>query len=117
MCGNRKEFGYPALFADDGVIWKRGRNVEYITKKIQEAMLEVEGWALEWGFRFSVSKTKAVIFTKRIKPVGIDLRLYGEKLEMVESFKYLGTVFDKRLTWGGQIEAIVSNVSNDHTLI
>lgn len=43
-----------SLFADDGALWKRGRNVPYIVRKVQEAIDEVERWALMWGFRFSV---------------------------------------------------------------
>ena len=42
------------LFTDDGASWKRGRHVPYIVRKVQEAIDEVERWALMWGFRFSV---------------------------------------------------------------
>ena len=42
------------LFADDGALWKRGGNVPYIVRKVQEAIYEVERWALMWGFSFSV---------------------------------------------------------------
>lgn len=35
-----------SLLADDGAIWKRGRNVGFIgKKKIQEAFFKVETWA------------------------------------------------------------------------
>ena len=47
-----------ALFADDGAVWKRGRNVEFIVSKMQEAISNIEKWAFEWGFRFSVNKSK-----------------------------------------------------------
>lgn len=53
------------LFADDGVMWKKGRNVEYIVRKMQEAIGKVECWGREWGFRFSVAKTKVVCFSQR----------------------------------------------------
>jgi hypothetical protein len=39
-----------SLIADDGALWKWGRNVPYIVRKLQEAIDEVE----QWGFRFSV---------------------------------------------------------------
>lgn len=51
-----------SLFADDGVIWKHGRNVDFIVRKMQAAITEVEKWSYQWGFRFSVEKTKTVIF-------------------------------------------------------
>ena len=52
------------LFADDGALWKRGRNVPYIVRKVQEAIDEVERWALMLGFRFSVEKSQTVFFTR-----------------------------------------------------
>ena len=41
-----------SLFADDGSLWKRGSNKNYIVKKIQEAINQVEDWGKRWGFRF-----------------------------------------------------------------
>lgn len=49
------------LFADDGVTWKRGRNVD------SEAIRKVEAWALEWGFRFSVAKKRQLFFSLKGK--------------------------------------------------
>lgn len=38
-----------SLFADDGALWKRGRNINHITAKIQEAVNVVE--TLFMGFQ------------------------------------------------------------------
>ncbi len=46
-----------SLFADDGVIWKRGHNVGYL-KQMQSALDKLQEWAEKWGFRLSVTKTK-----------------------------------------------------------
>ena len=48
-----------------GPLWKRRRNVKFIVMKLQEAIDEVERWALMWGFRFSIEKTQTVFFTRR----------------------------------------------------
>lgn len=55
------------LFADDGALWKRGRNVPYIVRKVQEAIDEVERWAL-------------MFCTRRKVRDEVCLRLYEEKL-------------------------------------
>ena len=39
-------FGF-SLFADDGTLWKRGRNIKHITEKIQEALNKI----MDWGSR------------------------------------------------------------------
>lgn len=95
-----------SLFADNGAIWKRGRKISFVVKKIQEAIGKVEEWSLKWGFRFSVSKTKAMLFTrKRIND--IQLRMYSQDIERVKHFKFLGLWFDERLTWSTHIQRII----------
>ena len=44
----------------------RGNGV-YVSKKMQEALGVLEEWPKAWGFRFSVAKTKSMLFLgKRI---------------------------------------------------
>lgn len=54
-----------SLFADDGAIWKRGRNMEFVVKKVQEAVNEVEEWSLNWGFKLSVEKSQSIFLQER----------------------------------------------------
>ncbi|XP_061589575.1 large ribosomal subunit protein eL8-like [Cololabis saira] len=69
-----------SLFADDGAVWKRGRNIEYLMREMQRALDKVQGWADKWGFRLSVAKSNYVIFGRK-KTVGrLGLGLYGEQL-------------------------------------
>lgn len=96
-----------SLFADDGALWKRGRNIMYIHGKIQEAITQVEQWAADWGFKFSVEKTNVVVFTrKRVLPE-MSLKMYGRDLERVKVFRFLGIIFDEKLVWNEHIKKIV----------
>lgn len=54
-----------SLFADDGALWKRGRNMDYVVGKVQGAVDKVVEWGKEWGCRFSVEKPK--VFSLLIK--------------------------------------------------
>ena len=45
-----------SLFADDGALWKRGRNVDYVLRQAQVALDSVVAWGDKWGFRVSASK-------------------------------------------------------------
>ena len=57
FCKVEGAFGL-SLFADDGAIGKRGRNVEFILKQIQRALVSVEEWGNTWCFEISASKSK-----------------------------------------------------------
>ncbi|XP_061909335.1 uncharacterized protein LOC133653724 isoform X1 [Entelurus aequoreus] len=99
-----------ALFADNGVMWKRGRNTNHIEKKIQKAVNKVQEWGTAWGLRFSVGKTKVIHFTKRKVQNKIQIKLYGENIEEVQAFKYLGIWFDKNINWSTHISKIVEKI-------
>ncbi len=92
-----------ALFADDGALWKRGRNMGYLTRKMQEAIDIVVEWGYNWGFRFSIEKTQSVFFTRKRVQEGLKLRKYGRDLEKVGTFTFLGIILDSRLTFADHI--------------
>uniref|UniRef100_A0A8C2HUK7 Uncharacterized protein n=1 Tax=Cyprinus carpio TaxID=7962 RepID=A0A8C2HUK7_CYPCA len=96
-----------SLFADDGAIWKRGRNIAFMVKKVQEAIKVVEEWSYRWGFKFSVDKTKIMFFTRKKVGGEVNLKLYNQVLERVKSFKFLGLWFDERVTWAMHIQKIL----------
>lgn len=47
-----------------------------------------------------------MIFTKKKKMEQINLKLYEQRLERVTEFKYLGLIFDEKLTWKRHIKKI-----------
>ena len=95
-----------SLFADDGALWKRGRNVEYVARKLQEGTDRVVSWGLRWSFRFSVEKSKVMFFGRKKIREGIRLMMYGRSLERVDSFSFLGVIFDRGLTWRNHIDSV-----------
>ena len=54
-----------SLYADDGAVWKRGRNLAYCQKKLQAGTKTVEQWSNKWGFKLSVAKTQVICFSRR----------------------------------------------------
>ena len=93
-----------ALYADDGAIWVRGRNERLVTGKIKEAIGKVEEWSYNWGFKLSVSKSCYMLFTKKRSVGDQNLKLYGENMERVDHFKYLGIWLDEKGTWKIHVE-------------
>lgn len=94
-------------FEDDGAMWKRGRNITHVVNKMQPAVDIVKKWALKWGFRISVDKTKVMFFTRRNINQEFKIRIYSKELERIDHFKYLGIWFDKWSTWAVHIQKMI----------
>ncbi|XP_060782170.1 uncharacterized protein LOC132889552 isoform X2 [Neoarius graeffei] len=97
-----------SLFADDGALWVKGRNVPFILRRLQGELNVVEKWAGKWGFKISVSKSKYVFFSRTRKKWDMSLTLYDSPIERVESFKYLGVWFDSKLNWNIHISKVIA---------
>ena len=66
-----------------------------------------ENWSNKWGFRFSVSKTKAMIFTSRKKLESRNkVKIYNQDIVYVNQFKFLGLIFDNKFTWNDHVNYI-----------
>ncbi len=95
-----------SLYADDGALWIRGRNISYVNKKIQAAIVEVEKWTNKWGFKLSVTKTQVICFSRQHKIIPLSLKLYGQPMEQVKAVRFLGVWFDGKLTWKVHLDKI-----------
>jgi len=69
-----------SLYADDGAIWVRGRNVAFVGKKLQAAVSNVENWGNRWGFRFSVDKTQVIVSLRNVILLQYKLIFMGSQL-------------------------------------
>ncbi len=83
------------MFAEERALWKRGRNINHITGKIQEAIEEVEKLSYAWVLKFSVDKTKTIMFTRK-RGINTEIKMYAQTIEQVNVFKFLGVWFDAK---------------------
>ena len=69
-------------------------------RQLQQNLNKIENWATGNGFKFSKSKTQCVHFCQLRKqhddPV---LHLYGSPIPVVEESKFLGILFDRKLSF------------------
>lgn len=86
-------------------MWVRGGNLGYLYKKLQEGINQIEMWGTDWGFNFSVEKTKGMFFTRKKIREGMTIKLNGNKLENVRSVCVLGVHLDPRLHGKYMMEA------------
>lgn len=87
-----------SLYADDGALWKRGRNVQHIVRKVQEGINKVKQWGYEWGFKCSIEKMQKVFSTRKNIEENVKLNMYDRSLERVRVFRFLGVHFYSRIT-------------------
>ena len=87
----------PVTYLKDTFNKTEGRTIE---RHLQQNLNKKEQWATKNGFKFSKSKTQCVHFCQLRKqhddPV---LTLYGSPIPVVQEYKYLGLIFDKKLSF------------------
>ena len=81
--------------------------MENIEFRLQRCLNKVETWATENGFKFSKSKTKCVHFCqlRGLHPDPV-INIYGSPIPVVEEAKFLGLLFDKKLSFIPHIKAL-----------
>ena len=94
-----------SFYVDDFCICYRSKSMATIERQLQQNLNKIENWATSNGFKFSKSKTQCVHFCQLRKqhddPV---LHLYGSPIPVVEESKFLGILFDRKLSFIPHIE-------------
>ena len=89
-----------SLYVDDFCICFRSKNMRTIERHLQQCLNRIEDWATRNGFKFSKSKTQCVHFCQQRK-IHNDpaLYIYGSQIPVVAESKFLGVIFDKKLSF------------------
>ena len=96
-----------SLFADDIEIHSTAATKWETEKNLQKYLKKIEEWAKQWKLTFSVPKCIAVTFSRRRKKErDLNLILNNSRITEKNNFKFLGIIFDSRLTWDDHIEYI-----------
>ena len=76
-------------------------------RRIQLGINNVVKWADTIGFKFSYNKTVVIHFCKIRKfHLDPDLYLKNHRIPCVEETRFLGLIFDKKLTWVPHLKAV-----------
>ena len=89
-----------SLYVDDFCMCYRSTSMRTIERHLQQCINRIEDWALKHGFKFSKSKTQCVHFCQ-LRKIHDDpeLYLYGSLIPVVDDFKFLGLIFDRKLSF------------------
>ena len=89
-----------SLFVDDLAVWYSASSPRLASRQLQLAVSRLERWGAENGLRFSTAKTVAVHFCRRrCADLDLGIRLYGQQIPTKPAAKFLGVLFDRRLTY------------------
>ena len=89
-----------SLYVDDFLICYRSKHMHTIERQLQQCLNKIQKWALENGFKFSKTKTQCMHFCQ-LRGLHNDpvLKLDGVEIPVVDQYKFLGVIFDKKLSF------------------
>jgi hypothetical protein len=99
-----------ALFADDTCIYATDLKEGYVLRKIQRGLDYIAAWCKHWNIKINEDKTRAIYFTRRNRQPDSLFTMNGRNVPFLNSVKYLGVLFDKRMTWRVRIQMIEAKV-------
>lgn len=88
------------MFADDLVIYIRGKNLKTIETSMNQSLEKLQLWVENSGFKLSTKKTTCILFSKhKISSNLPNIKLYNKKIRYVNELNLLGVTFDNQLNW------------------
>ena len=105
------------LFADDVAFWESGTSISRLLNSAQSTLNKINEWCLRWGFNISKTKSVALLFTKKRKIPPLRLYLDASLIQFVDQFKYLGVIFDRKLSYKDHIEYVAAKCARRINLL
>ena len=99
------------LFADDTVLTISNTSETKLSFEVNKEIAKVDLWMKMNKLTINYDKTKFMIFTKKKHFNNGKVNIDNHKIEQVQQMKYLGIVFDGKLTWKSQIQHICTKFS------
>ncbi len=97
------------MYTDDTVLFFSARQVSIIEEVLSKEISEIEQWMCSNSLFINVPKTETVLFgtiprLSAVESFVINLiNVGGAPIKHVSQFKYLGVVFDERLSWNEHV--------------
>jgi Reverse transcriptase (RNA-dependent DNA polymerase) len=101
-----------ALYADDTAIIAQSLHGKQACQYLEEALNDLEDWYEDWRIKVNVTKSNAVLFTRkkkssRKKTINYNetttITLFDEEIPWKKDAKYLGVTLDAKLKWNTHV--------------
>lgn len=100
------------MYADDTVVYAFGKNVSQVAEKLTTSMDNITAWLKRSCLQLNTSKTVAMFFTNSLKNFSVepDIFVSGERLQIVSEYKYLGVIFDSKLSFTSHVKRVCNRI-------
>ena len=101
------------MYADDTVAFYSGKLALTIESKLIEDLDIIGSWLRNNSLFLNVTKTEAMLFGTQARLSQVtDFRVTfnANPIKRVSEFKYLGVLFDEKISWNAHVNYIISKV-------
>jgi hypothetical protein len=99
-----------ALVADDTSLYVTDRMEGFVVSNLQRGLISVDTWCERRYIKTNQDKTRGFYFFRRRRPPQCHFTLNGRHIPFVNSVKYLGVIFVKKVSWRLHTEMIETKV-------
>ena len=101
-------------FVDDTAQWAFSLNVKFAANLLQQDLLKLATCCAKWRIKLNPEKTKVIIFSRSLlaRKAELNLTLYGEHLKIYPQVKFLGIIFDSKLTFQKHFEDVLERCNH-----
>ena len=106
-------------FTDDTAQWAFSLNVKFAANLLQQDLLKLATWCAKWRIKLNPEKTKVIIFSRSLlsrsllaRKAELNLTLYGEPLKIYPQVKFLGIIFNSKLTFQKHFENVLERCNH-----
>lgn len=100
------------LFADDTLLYTCGINANSMVQKSNDDLFRVQDWLCANKLKININKTKCMYINKSGGTGDFDVKINGEKNEVVKSMKYLGVIIDDQLKFDENAKYVNKKVAS-----
>ena len=97
------------LFADDTSIFRSGNDNKQLANGINSDLNKITLWARKWKITINPTKTVAMLFSKKPRPVtDFQIRLGNDIIQLSDHHKHLGLWLTSNLNWKKHINEVAT---------
>lgn len=102
------------LFADDTNCFLSNKDINMLINQVNIELNYLSDWIKANKLSLNIKKSKYMIIASPNKSVSsTNLILNGSPLQKTDTFKYLGVIIDKNLTWKNHINIVCKKISKN----